>query len=322
MNSNDSSQWSSFWRQGFITTFGASKPNNYDGVVQEFWFKHFAGLPNGARVLDIATGNGAIATLAADFSSQFAKNFAITATDLAEVNDEIIHGSSAQDARQNIRFISHMPCEQQPFEDNSFDLVTSQFGFEYSNTELTLGEVRRVLKPGGKFAAISHHVESGLIENSRKELEVYQSALDELDLFGLFRKYLVIAGDLSGSQQQFTQAIKKASPYSRKINEAVELFRQRHPNNECASQMVNAISHFARNARNTEYKVLMAEVRAAEQDFNFARARLRDMLDASLGEEQIGKLKSSAVVAGFDSVTIGLLYGEDGVLGGWQIEMT
>ena len=157
---------------------------------------------------------------------------------------------------------------------------------------------------------------------SRSELEVYKSALDELGLFGLFRKYLAVAGDLTGSQQQFAEAIKRASPHSRKINEAVELFRRRHPNDECATQIVNAISHLARNARNTEYKTLIAEARAAEQDFSFARSRLRDMVEASLGEEQVRQLKDSAVAAGFDSATIGLLHGEDGVLAGWKFEMT
>ena len=51
MASSDLEQWSRFWRQGFITTFGAGKAENYDGAVRAFWVRQFNALPDGARVL-------------------------------------------------------------------------------------------------------------------------------------------------------------------------------------------------------------------------------------------------------------------------------
>ena len=321
MESNDLEQWSRFWQQGFITTFGAKQANNYDGVVRNFWVDHFLELPAGTRILDIATGNGAIATLAAEVGDKYDKNFFVAATDLAAINSEIIVDSETSRLREKICFHSHTPCERQPFEDAYFDFVSSQFGFEYSNIELTIREIRRVLAPGGKFISIAHHVDSRLIKSSRDELDVYHSALDELDLFGNFREYLAALGDPNGSPQKLARAMRLARPLSQRINTVMDSFRQRHPDDECGREIVNAISHLARSARNTNKAKLFAAVRAAEQEFQFARARIRDMIGASLGEEQIDTLAQTARVAGFESVRFQEFYGEDGGLAGWQIHV-
>lgn len=321
MESNDLAQWSEFWRQGFITTFGASKPTNYDGVVREFWLSEFEGLPNGAYILDIATGNGAIATLAAEFSRTFNRDFTVAATDLAEINREISVDPALVTLREKIDFHSYTPCEKQPFDDSSFNLVSSQFGFEYSDTGRTLKEVRRVLVPGGKFSAISHHADSSLIKASRLELDVYQSALDELGLFGLLRKYLAATDDLGGSPQKLAQARKQARPFFLRINAAMDQFRLRHNDQQCAKEIVGAFIHLARNTRNTEKTKLLSDIRAAEQEFRFARARLRDMVGAALGDEQIEVLAHQARSEDFSSVKTRLLHGEDGALAGWQIQI-
>jgi len=321
MESDDRAQWSKFWQQGFITTFGASKPDNYDGVVREFWLAEFSGLPVGAHILDIATGNGAIATLAAEFSSTFGKDFSIAATDLAEISETLVIDPAGSRLRGNIDFHSHTPCEKQPFKESGFDFVSSQFGFEYSNTGQTLKEVRRVLVPGGKFSAISHHEDSNLIKAALLELEVYQSALDELGLFRLLRKYLVAADNMGGSTQKLAKAKKQARPFSLRINAAMDQFRQRYNDQQCAKEIVGAFVHLARNARNTEKTKLLSDIRAAEEEFRFARERLRDMVGASLGDEQIEALAHQARSEGFTSVKTRLLHGEGGDLAGWQIQI-
>ena len=321
MESNDLTQWSSFWRQGFITTFGAGKVGNYDGIVRKFWVDHFVDLPALSRILDIATGNGAIATLAAEISEGHEKNFFVAATDLAEIHSELKANPLALRLRANIQFHSHTPCQRQPFEDNSFDLVTSQFGFEYSNVEETIREIRRVLTPGWIFIAICHHADSSLIEKSREELEVYHSAFDEFDLFGHFKKYLDAVGDLSVSPEKLARAMKMARPLSESINERMDVFRQRHDGEECSREIVGAISNLAQSARNTEKSKLMKSIDAAEQEFQFARARLNDMVRAALDDEQMSTLAVATRAVGFEAVQSLEFYGEDDGLAGWQIHI-
>ncbi len=321
MEPNDLAQWSSFWRQGFITTFGAGKAGNYDGLVRKFWVDHFVDLPARSRVLDIATGNGAIATLAAQISEGHEKNFFVAASDLAEIQSDLKANPQAARLRANIHFHSHTPCERQPFEDGSFDLVTSQFGFEYSNVKEAVREIRRVLAPGGTFIAICHHADSSLIEKSRKELEVYHSAFDGFDLFGHFRKYLDAVGDLSAPPEELARAMKTARPLSKSINQKMDTFRQRHDGDECAHEIVGAISSLAKSARNTEKPRLMKNIVAAEQEFQFARDRLRDMVRAALGTEQVDNLAVAARAVGFETVQSLELYAEDNALAGWQIHI-
>lgn len=321
MKSNDLAHWSRFWQQGFITTFGASKLNNYEGAVRRFWLEKFVELPVEARILDIATGNGAIATIAAEVSNEFQKNFFVAASDLAEISDQLVGNTQDLQLRKNIDFHSHTPCEKQPFEDGFFDFASSQFGFEYGDAELTIQEMRRVLAPGGQFIAISHHVDSDLIKAARTELDVYHYALDELDLFGRVRKLMSALGKLSTSPKKLAKTLQWAKPYSQDVNDGMDLFRQRYPDDECSKEIVGAISYLARGARQATKEQRRAAVEAAADDFRYAQARLQDMVGAALGQEQVDLLEKTARAVGFESVFCLRLFSEDGGLAGWQIHM-
>jgi ubiquinone/menaquinone biosynthesis C-methylase UbiE len=317
---DDLSQWTSFWQQGFITTFGASKANNYDGVIREFWREKFIDLADGSQILDVATGNGAIATLAAEVNTERSKNFFIAATDLAVVNTQINGDDTANALRGNVEFHSHIPCENQPFDDVHFDLVTSQFGFEYSDVKKSLSEIHRILKPSGRFIAISHHADSDLIKAAIIEIGVYQHAMDELDLFGELRSYAKAMGELSGAQNTVAGRIRKVSPLAADLMTKIKGFREQYPDEELCREIVDAISHLAM-PRHASSAARIAVVDAAETDFGFARARLQDMARAAISQEGIELFSVMARDAGFGSVHCLKLYGGDQGLAGWQIHL-
>jgi len=321
MASSERAQWSSFWQQGFITTFGRSKPANYDGVVRDFWREKFVDLPVGARILDIATGNGAIAMLAAEVNGERGKGFAIAATDLAEINRSLLVKEEMRQLRDSIEFHSRTPCEKQPFDDDHFNFVSSQFGFEYSNIAQTIPELHRILVTGGQFVAISHHTESELIKAAKVELEVYEYALDSLEMFANVCEYFDALGDISDSPKKVAARLKKLQPMTRRINESVASLRQRFPNEECAHEIISAIGYLARGARRATEHERRDAVSAAATDFGFAQARLRDMVGAALDREDTELLAVTAKEAGFDSVISLNLYGDDGGLAGWQIHI-
>ena len=321
MDTNELPQWSTFWDQGFITTFGPSKPDNYDGVLRDFWHEKFLELPVGARVLDIATGNGAIATIAAQAGLDHNKELFVAATDLARISTDIVGSDDTVQLRESIEFHSDTPCEDQPFKDDYFDCVSSQFGFEYSNIERTLQEVRRVLKEGGQFIAISHHVRSQLIKAAYAELQVYRHALDKLNIFGTVREYFDALGELGGSREDLNEAVKLAAPHSRRVNDCMNAFRDEHPNDECAKEIVAAVGYLARGASQTPKAERLGAVDAAQVSYRMAQARLEDMVDAAMDQEDIDSLTVHARSAGFTSVNCLSLFVEDGGLAGWQIHM-
>lgn len=317
---SDLQQWSTFWQQGHITTFGASKPDNYDGVIRDFWRDKFRELPDDANILDIATGNGAIATLAAELSKDRSKNFKIRASDRAVINTQIVGSESAAELRELIEFHSETPCEKQPFDDDSFDLVTSQFGFEYSDIDATLQEVRRVLAASGWFIAISHHADSQLIKAASKELGVYEQAIDQADLFGKLRAYTEALGDLTGNQEELVGKIQAAAPLAAEMLQSLKQLQADYPDEDCAAEIGGTISYLSK-PQQAQATDRVAAIDASRSDFSFAQARLKDMVDAALSQDEIEQLTIVAKEAGFRSVHCLKIFGEDHALAGWQIHM-
>ncbi len=287
----------------------------------DFWRDKFVELDNGARILDIAAGNGAIATIAAELSIDKGKGFFVAATDLADVSVDLIGDEKTKAARETIEFHGQTPCENQPFEDDSFDLVTSQFGFEYSDIGKTLIEIRRVLKPGGRFVAISHHAESVLIENSKVEIEIYDFALNKIDLVGTAKRYFKALGDPAQHPDQQRKAAKRARPLAASLKTRMNAFREKYETHDCAQFIAGAVSYTVRVAQETTLKEKLDALDRAQSDFELAKARLDDMVAAALDSDQIKSFNVLAKEAGFQSVDSLELYTEDSSLAGWQIHL-
>jgi ubiquinone/menaquinone biosynthesis C-methylase UbiE len=296
-------------------------PENYSGSVRSFWREKFGEIPDGARILDIATGNGAIATLAAEYAADRNKQFFITATDLATINSSVIENAEAENLRSNIVFRSAVPCETQPLEDDSCDLVTSQFGFEYSDKAATLTEMRRVLVPDGKFIAISHHADSSLIRSAAVELEIYELGLRRVDLFGKLRSNLTKLGDLGGTRNSVKRALREAAPEADKVSDAVQELLRQHPDNECTKQMIASAQHLIMGATKTTVDERLVAVGAIEMDLVAAEARLQDMVKASMGQEDIDQLVVTAKSSGFSTAHCLRFFTDDDQLVGWQIHI-
>ena len=92
------------------------------------------------KCLDLCTGTGDIAYLLKN------KGLEVIGFDFSEKMLEI-----ARKKHPEIEFIQG-DCTQLPFADNSFDTVTISFGLRnIENYDKALDEIKRVLKPSGKF---------------------------------------------------------------------------------------------------------------------------------------------------------------------------
>jgi ubiquinone/menaquinone biosynthesis C-methylase UbiE len=101
-----------------------------------------AGLPNGARVLEVAPGPGYLAIEMAR------RQVAVTGLDISRTFVEIA-GENAHRAGVTVDFrqgdVAHMP-----FDGESFDLVVCQAAFKnFTLPRSALAEMHRVLRPGG-----------------------------------------------------------------------------------------------------------------------------------------------------------------------------
>lgn len=105
----------------------------------------FAGVMPGARVLDVACGTGVVAVTAAQTGAR------VRGLDLAPALLERAR-HNAQVAGVDVEFVEG-DVEALPYADGEFDFVLSQFGHMFGpRPELAIGEMLRVLKPGGRIA--------------------------------------------------------------------------------------------------------------------------------------------------------------------------
>jgi ubiquinone/menaquinone biosynthesis C-methylase UbiE len=105
------------------------------------------GITPGARVLDVATGTGAVLIPAAQ---RVGASGRVVGIDLAGAMLREA-GRAAHDAGLSNIKLTKMDAEHLEFPANSFDVVTCAFSlFLFPAMEVALREMRRVLKPGGR----------------------------------------------------------------------------------------------------------------------------------------------------------------------------
>lgn len=110
-----------------------------------------AGLKPGDRVLDLAAGAGEQSRLAAQ---RVGPGGSVLITDLSPEMLAMAEQVALQEGLTNIS-TRVMNAEQLDLEDESFDAVICRYGLMVMpHLQQVLSEIRRVLKPGGKFAAL------------------------------------------------------------------------------------------------------------------------------------------------------------------------
>jgi SAM-dependent methyltransferase len=105
----------------------------------------------GSRVLDVACGSGYPAIAAALAVGPAGRVVA------ADISPEMITAAASRARAMglvNIEFVDQ-DCEALRFDDNSFDAVTDTYGLMFCpDLDRALGEMRRVLRPGGRAAIV------------------------------------------------------------------------------------------------------------------------------------------------------------------------
>jgi len=172
--------WDSFWRYDRLSSFHAAPgAANYGPPVADGWRAFFDDLPDGARLLDLATGNGAIAVLAVAAG----KGFTVTGADLAAVEPTAFVTQNRVELAQ-VTFLASTPAEALPLPDTSIDAVVSQYGVEYSDLSRSLPEAARILAPGGRLRFAMHAAEGSVARDTAKSIADADFLID-IDLVSL-----------------------------------------------------------------------------------------------------------------------------------------
>ena len=123
--SSDTTEWDQLWRFDSESALRPGDPANQ--VVAEFWLEVLASKSERTWVLDVACGNGVIARYIDQTIGAHGLSYEYIGVDSAQVRPP------AAGALSHLRpkFFVNQKVENASFKDDKFDLIVSQFGFEY-----------------------------------------------------------------------------------------------------------------------------------------------------------------------------------------------
>ena len=259
---SDSWAWELYW-QGDRTACCLNDGPHYAENLAALWRPLFTELEDGAKLLDLCTGNGAIAMMAKQDASARGIAISVSAVDYANINPAH-HVKTGAQWLQGIEFQGGVDCTALPFDDGVFDAATSNFGIEYADLRKAGEEAIRILSPGGRFQFILHAVEGTAARDSRTELQAI-IAFEQKQLFDLFRRAL----DNVSLQNELQSEILKAS-------KEIE-----HEPRAALVGSLTALSQGWSYRARFGAKVLLDQIAIVEEDLTAHRQRLTALLDAA-----------------------------------------
>ena len=163
--------WSKFWAQGHVTTFGEFFKEGYRGEIGQWWQTVLQRLPEGGQVVDLGCGNTALLTaiLEAGLQLQY------IGVDPAAVSINPRASTLLVESMFPPKLLTGYGAESVPLESGSVDAVVSVFGIEYAELSKAIPEVSRLLVPEGRFDWIVHHADSVVSRMSRRAIQEYNA---------------------------------------------------------------------------------------------------------------------------------------------------
>ena len=168
--------WDRYWR-GTWEAAAHEDGSPQDAALEAFWREFFAELPGDrgeSRLLDIASGNGAVIRYAADLAAPNLERYALDYSPSALYNLRQrypgVHCVAA-DARRPALVAA------------SFEAVVSQYGIEYAGIEAVI-DAAQLVASGGHLALVLHYRDGAIYRECDANRRVLREikALDVLDL--------------------------------------------------------------------------------------------------------------------------------------------
>ena len=311
--------WSDYWAQGVVHSCVGTYGDNYGGALGDFWMKTFSGLPGGARVLDIATGNGALPRLLLSHAKHC--DVQCDAIDLAAIQPNWFKQLAALDS-QRLRFYGGVDAAHLPFANGSFDLVVSQYGIEYSNLEKSIPEVCRVTCASGRIAFIAHHGNGRPVRLAQTEQTYLDWLLAEQSLFdaaSLMIEPMARAATAEGRASLGSDA--NALRAREHFNALLSQLSHRAATGENSDVLLEARDHLMSILADTAAQGLdisYARMAAIRRTYEFLRQRLHDLTQHALDEPAAKELGQQLKTWLGRDIQLQELH-DQGYLMGWSI---
>ena len=305
--------WESYYRAGALASCPLGPGGGYTQELHDAWVEFFSGLPESARILDVGTGNGAVALIARETAASVGKHYEIHGTDLAQIEP-------TRDVRDGARlftgieFHARVATERLPFEAGSFDAVSGQYALEYAAIDRALGEIHRVLKPGGCAQFILHHADSIVAHKARESLRQSALVLEETMVFRKLRRHL--------------EAERQSQPGARRTRAnlvaAIGVLRQAAEQADdplTLNVTIDAVSKLLAARQQLSPAALNREINRVEGDIRASVHRLQDLVRCGQTEAGMQVMAELALVQGFEVTGMTPQYHAGDNLVGWRLRL-
>lgn len=309
-------QWENQYRGGRIATCPTAPDGGYDLEVREAWIEFFSMLPDGACILDVGTGNGVVALIAAETASARRRSWTIHATDLAQI-DPPRYVPDGERRLAGIAFHAGVATEHLPFEAESFDAVSGHYALEYTDTAAALAEIRRVLKSGGDAQFILHSADSVLVQNARQSLREADLVLVQTKVFRRLHRLVTMNQIVPDTTQRATDELRAAIHV---LKQALLQARQAGAGG-VFNVALDAVQKLLTARKQMQPQAVGLEVDRAEGELRASVRRLNDLLAHARTQTDMQNIEQEATSAGFTLIERMPLYHGGNNLVGWQLLM-
>lgn len=310
--------WDKYWHSDRIAScMDGAERSNYDERVAAGWRAFFEALPERGRILDICTGNGAIAVIAAETGAALGKDFSVTGVDLADI-DPLKFVPRYGDTARAIRFMGKVDCAQLPFDDGGFDAVVSQYGIEYSDLDRSLPEAVRVLAPAGRLRLAMHAAEGAVVAGARRMIADSDFLLGEARLYDVAAECLEAVVGLERADAPDDEMKQRADSsfagFQRALAATAE-YLPRATDQRMVEHSGSLLVHSFQNRGYFELPVLLEKVEELRGEVLAHRARSVDMVEAAVSRDRASEIAGRLGELGMAGATVGEQRDEDQLFG-------
>lgn len=308
--------WENYYSGGQLATCPTGPDGGYDQELRTAWEDFFAALPQGAAVLDVGTGNGAVLSIAVELAAALGRDWRLHGSDLADI-DPRRHVADGERRFRGVSFHPRVATEHLPF-GCEFDAVCGHYALEYADQSRALVEIARVLRSGGRAQFITHHVDSIILHNARASLAECAQVLDDWQVFRNLRRWLGSAGIHAAQPEQAVQGLQQLV---RTLKGAAAAGAGLHApgGGLIVRATLDAVHQLLMLRARTGAEGLDSEITVAEQQVQASRQRLQDLVDRALDAQAVGSLLAVAGDLSLQPQPPVLQWHADSQLVGWRL---
>lgn len=294
--------WDRYWQSNRMAScMDGAGASNYDHRVAHGWRSFFEGLAPRSRVLDLCTGNGAVALIAAQVSVAQGKSLSVTGIDFAAIDPKkFVPGLG--DATSGVEFVGNVNCETLAYPDASFDAVVSQYGIEYSDLRRSIPQAVRVIIPGGKLRLFIHAREGTVVASTKRAISDADFLLDKVKLCdratACFKAVHVLENGTGGDSSAADRAFESFHLALGRVGDRAG----KHTDTAMLNNAGGVLRHAFANRTHFPLSTLLEKASELKVEIRAHRSRQREMVGAALTSRRMADLAATLADLGMSDI--------------------